>query len=102
MADGKGASAMLKLAERLDWVATSLSEFRQEAKERFDRMDERLQEHGERLARLEADVTTLKTDVAALKQGRNGGEWVRYVWNFVSVLVGALLALVGVRIQGSG
>jgi len=47
-------------------------------------------------------VTTLKTDVATLKAKRNGGEWVKYVWNFVSVLVGALLALVGVRIQGSG
>ncbi len=95
MSTQKGASAMLKLAERLEWVGNSLSEFRQETKDRFDKVDEKLEKHGDRLAHLEADV-------AVLKSKRNGGEWVRYVWNFVSVLVGALLALVGVRIQGSG
>lgn len=95
----RGVNAMQQLAERLEWVGNSLSEFRQEAKERFqevkerlDRVEERLQEHGERLARLEADVAALKS-----KSGNANG-WMKHVWNLVSALIGALLALAGIRI----
>jgi chromosome segregation ATPase len=83
---------MLELAGYMKALSEQLSEFRQETRDGLGELRKDTQDTRERVVRLE-------TEVAALKNKRNG-DWVRYVWNFVSVLVGALLALVGVRMQG--
>ncbi len=84
MAAKGGTSAMLEvLATRVEGMESMLSEVRQDVKEIRDK------------------VIRLETEVGGLKAKRNG-DWVRYVWNFVSVLIGALLALVGVRMQSGG
>ncbi len=83
MAAKGGTSAMLEvLASRVEGMGDTLSEVRQDVKDIRDR------------------VVRLETEVAGLKQ-RPSSAWPKYVWNFISVLVGALLALVGVKAQGS-
>jgi len=78
----KGASAMLEvLATKVDGMESVLSEVRQDVKDIRDR------------------VTRLETEMAALRsKPSNNNGWQKYVWNVISMLVGAVLTLAGVKI----
>lgn len=86
--------------DKVDMVLQILGEFRSEVRERFNRVEEKQDGHGQRLSALEARVTALEGQVAKL----NGNGLVKYnfakVWGLVIALLTALLTLVGVKLGG--
>lgn len=81
-----------RLAEKVENIQLVLTEFRQETKENFRRVDDKLGEHSERLSALEAKI-------AGKSNGKTDFRWVYAV---ISALVSGVLVLAGAKANSGG